>query len=148
VPVLFAMLTIGLPGWGKLLGFGLALVGIWLVARAPEGHTEDSRKGMLLALLAGLGFGSFFVLIAQVSADTLFYPLVAARTVSLGVALVMTGLGRQKLPNPIKNPVALLSGILDTGGNVFYLLATQNTRLDVAAVRVWETPTSFAEFRD
>ena len=134
VPVLFAILTIGLPGWEKLLGFGLALLGIWLVARSPGGQTEDNRKGMLLALLAGLGFGSFFVLIAQVSADTLFYPLVASRTVSLGVALVMTALGRQKLPNPIQYPVALLSGILDTGGNVFYLLATQHTRLDVAAV--------------
>lgn len=134
VPVLFAILTIGLPGWEKLLGFGLALLGIWLVARSPGGQTEDNRKGMLLALLAGLGFGSFFVLIAQVSADTLFYPLVASRTVSLGVALVMTALGQQKLPNPSQNPVALLSGILDTGGNVFYLLATQHTRLDVAAV--------------
>ena len=134
VPVLFAMLTIGLPGWQQLLGFGLALVGIWLVARAPDGNTDANRKGMLLALLAGLGFGSFFVLIAQVSLGKLFYPLVAARTVSLSVALVMTALGRQRLPNLVKNPVALLSGLLDTGGNVFYLLATQNTRLDVAAV--------------
>jgi drug/metabolite transporter (DMT)-like permease len=46
----------------------------------------------------------------------------------------MLAIGRQKLPNPVQNPVALLSGLLDTGGNVFYLLATQYTRLDVAAV--------------
>ena len=134
VPVLFAALTIGLPRLEQLAGFVLALLGIWLVARAPDGRTESNRKGMLLALLAGVGFGSFFVLVAQVSQGRVFFPLVAARLVSLGVALGMLTLGRQRLPNPLHNPVALLSGLLDTGGNVFYLLATQYTRLDVAAV--------------
>jgi drug/metabolite transporter (DMT)-like permease len=30
--------------------------------------------------------------------------------------------------------VALLSGFLDAGGNILYLFATQNTRLDIAAL--------------
>lgn len=134
VPVLFTTLTIGLPRLELMLGFALALLGIWLVARSPDGHSEANHKGMLLALLAGVGFGIFFVLVAQVSHGSLFFPLVAARLVSLSVALAMISLRRQSLPNPIKNPVALLSGLLDTVGNVFYLLATQHTRLDVAAV--------------
>jgi drug/metabolite transporter (DMT)-like permease len=134
VPVLFTALTVGLPGWEKLLGFGLALLGIYLVARSPAEGTDDSRKGILLALLAGLGFGTFFVLIAQVSPGRLFFPLVASRSASLSVALVMVLLGRQGLPDPKRNLLALFSGILDTGGNVFYLLATHYTRLDIAAV--------------
>jgi drug/metabolite transporter (DMT)-like permease len=134
VPVLFTALTVGLPGWEKLLGFGLALLGIYLVARSPAESTDNSRKGMLLALLAGLGFGTFFVVITQVSPGKLFFPLVAARSASLSLGLMGVLLGRQGLPDPRRNLVALFSGVLDTGGNVFYLLATQYTRLDIAAV--------------
>jgi len=134
VPVLFSALTIGLPRFEYLGAFALAILGIWLVSRAPDGHTPANRKGMLLALLAGIGFGCFFVLVAQVSPGKVFFPLVAARLVSLGVGLSLIALGKQRLPNPLHNPVALLSGLLDTGGNVFYLLATHYIRLDVSAV--------------
>lgn len=134
VPVSFAALTLGLPAPAQRLGFALALLGIWLVSRPPGGHTEHTRRGMWLALLAGVGFGLFFVLVAQITPGRVFYPLVVARSVSFGVALGMIRLRRQPLLKPADNPLALLSGLLDTGGNVFYLLATQYTRLDVAAV--------------
>jgi drug/metabolite transporter (DMT)-like permease len=134
VPVLFTALTLGLPAADQLAGFGLALVGIWLVARLPGGRTDATRQGMLLALLSGVCFGAYFVLVAQVSPGKVFYPLLAARLVSFTVALTMLALQRLSLPNPQQNPAALLSGVLDTGGNIFYLLAAQFTRLDVAAV--------------
>jgi drug/metabolite transporter (DMT)-like permease len=41
---------------------------------------------------------------------------------------------RQRIPALNANPVAVLSGVLDAGGNIFYMLARQYTRLDVAAV--------------
>lgn len=134
VPVFFAALTIGLPGWEKLTGFMLALIGIALVAKSPNGHNAANRQGMLLALLAGVGFGCFFVLVAQVTPGHVFFPLVVARLVSMAVAFSIVLIKRQSLPAPLHNPIALLSGLLDTGGNIFYLLATQYTRLDVAAV--------------
>ena len=50
------------------------------------------------------------------------------------IALVLLWLNRIPFPAPRANPVTLLCGMLDAGGNIFYVLARQFTRLDVAAV--------------
>lgn len=89
---------------------------------------------MVLAFLSGIGFGGFFVFIAQVDRGQVFAPVLVARIVTLCIAFVMLKLRRIPTPGLTSNPIALLAGVLDTGGNVFYLLATQFTRMDVAAV--------------
>jgi len=38
------------------------------------------------------------------------------------------------IPAVTANPIALVAGVLDAGGNVLFLFARQYTRLDVAAV--------------
>ena len=134
IPVLFAAFTEGLPKVTQLGGFILAFLGIWLVSQSPSAGQKVFREGMLLAFLSGIGFGGFFVFIAQVEAGQVFAPLVVSRTVTLCIALLMLRLKRIPLPSVRSNPVAVLAGVLDTGGNIFYLLATQYTRLDIAAV--------------
>ena len=93
-----------------------------------------SDRGFLLACLAGLGFGGFFVLIAQVERGFIFTPLILARIVQLAVALLAIRTTRLPFPSFRANPIALLAGALDVGGNIFYVLAQQFVRLDVAAV--------------
>ena len=88
----------------------------------------------MLALLAGVGFGAFFILLGQVEPGKVFTPLLIARVVALCVALLMLLIYRMSLPRLTSNPTALLAGVLDAGGNIFYLLARQFVRLDVAAV--------------
>ena len=88
----------------------------------------------MLACLAGVGFGGFFILLGQVEPGKVFTPLLIARVVALCVALLMLLIYRMSLPRLTSNPMALLAGVLDVGGNVFYLLAKQFVRLDVAAV--------------
>jgi drug/metabolite transporter (DMT)-like permease len=134
LPVLFGFFTEGLPKLTQLAGFSLAFMGIWLVSQSPSSGEKTFRQGMLLAFLSGVGFGGFFIFIAQVEKGQVFAPVLVARTVTLCIALLMLRLRRIPLPGLASNPVALLAGVLDTGGNVFYLLATQYTRLDVAAV--------------
>lgn len=134
VPVLFGAITTGLPAFNQQIGFGLGLIGIWLVTQIPSAQRISARRGLESALLAGIGFGCFFVLIAQVESGKYFSPLVIAKTISLLLALLLLGIRHQSMPAIHTNPFALVAGILDAGGNVFYLIAKEYTRLDVAAV--------------
>src|SRR5215212_2476333 len=97
LPALFGVLTEGLPGALKLVGFVLALVGIWLVA--GTGVSADAHDGRGLAVLAGCAFGLFFILIHRAGANAIFWPLVAARIGSLGLVLALA-LTRHQLLRP------------------------------------------------
>ena len=134
LPVLFSCCYIGMPGMTQILGFIVAIFGIWFVSRS-KGHLDRAKtQGLVLAVLAGVGFGAFFTLIAQVEQGLVFSPLVFAKTVALVLALGILLLRRDRVPSLSSNPIALVAGIFDAGGNVFFMLAKQYTRLDVAAV--------------
>src|SRR5205823_1180199 len=60
VPVIVGIFTQGLPGPLQLIGFVLALVGVWLLSR-PQGNSRI--EGIELAMIGGMGFGGFLVLI-------------------------------------------------------------------------------------
>ncbi len=133
LPVVFNAFTPGLPGALQMVGFAVALLGIWLISR-PEPF-GGRPAGLGLAILAGLCFGSFFITLDQVSKASMFWPLVAGRAASVAAMLVFAAVSRR--------PVALeqmpwgffgLAGILDVAGNGFFLLAIQNGRLDVGSV--------------
>ncbi len=149
LPVVFGAFTQGLPQPSQLVGFVLALGGVWLLARpagssngAPEKPaptTESSpakaQSGLALALLAGMGFGGFLILIGRTSHGAVFWPLVAARIASLTmIGIVALRSQRDWLPIRPRLPLVMLTGILDACGNMFYVFAVQTGRLDVAAV--------------
>ncbi len=133
IPVLFNALTEGLPGAVQLSGFTVALAGIWLLAR-PEG--QGGRPGGLgMAIMAGLGFGGFFIALDQVSETAVFWPLVAGRVAACAVMAAILVVRRQPLglrQFPLR--LLILAGILDVAGNLFFLLAVQGGRLDITAV--------------
>ena len=90
---------------------------------------------MGLALLAGLGFGSFFILISRASSTAIFWPLAAARLASFLFMLSLLLIRRQDLlPKLSAFPLVLLAGALDVAGNAFFVLATHSGRLAVAAI--------------
>jgi drug/metabolite transporter (DMT)-like permease len=135
LPVLFTAATEGLPRTIQLLGFGLALASIWLLSRPDR---IDSRPaGIGLGLLAGLGFGGFFIALDQVGEGAVFWPLVAGRLAACALMLALAAATRRPvIPAIVPLGLLALAGILDVAGNLFFLLAIQSGRLDVAAVLV------------
>ena len=136
LPVVVGAMKHGLPGALPLFGFALALTGVWLVSRSGSTADGDVKPaGLGLALLAGLGFGGFLVLVAQARPGAVFWPLASARAASILTALVIS-IARRSLARPGANAVwpVVLAGVMDAGGNLFFLLAAQAGRLDVAGV--------------
>jgi drug/metabolite transporter (DMT)-like permease len=132
LPALYSLLTIGLPEPSKQLGFGIAIAAILLVSYSNQGVGEMRALG--LALAAGLGFGLFFILIHQGGQASTFFPLLFARGISIPFVVALTRWRRPPLPAPPVLPILILSGLFDVGGNVFFLLASQAGRLDVATI--------------
>ncbi len=133
LPVIFEGFSKGLPHALQLVGFVAALAGIWLLSR-PE-HLSGRPKGLGLAVLAGLGFGGFFIGLDQVGQTALFWPLAAARAACVAV-MVVFALATRRRVSLRHSPLGLfvLAGVLDVAGNLFFLLAVQSGRLDVTAV--------------
>jgi drug/metabolite transporter (DMT)-like permease len=135
LPVAFTALVTGAPAPLQLVGFGLALAGIFLVSRSDAAASSPApQRAFALALLAGLGFGAFFILITEAGEGLVYTPLIIARAVEFVVALALIRIARQPMPSARGNPVALVAGLLDAGGNALYVLAGQLVRLDGAAV--------------
>lgn len=124
----------GLPGLLQLLGFALAIIGIWFVTAGDNGTQTGAQSGLVSAILAGLGFGGFLTLIAQIEGQQVFFPLIFSKCAALILAIGLIKANNQTIPGLTSSPIALLSGLLDAGGNIFYLLATHYTRLDIVAV--------------
>jgi drug/metabolite transporter (DMT)-like permease len=134
LPAVFSAVTVGLPSSSQLAGFGLAVAGIWLVARTSPQSGNTSETGLTHAGLAGCGFGGFLILIAQVDPTFVFAPLATARTAALLAAVVWIAARPAPLPSASSTSIALTAGLLDAGGTILYVLARRHTRLDVAAV--------------
>lgn len=134
LPVSYGIGIEGMPHFIRLAGFALATLGIWLVSRPSTSSRSISRRGFLLTCMAGICIGGFLIAMARIETGQVLLPLVIARLVSFGIAWLTIRTLRLSLPSPASNPLALLAGMLDAAGNLFYLLATQFTRLDIAAV--------------
>lgn len=134
IPIAFGAILLGLPGRARLLGFLLAMIGIWLVSRPGEDREDGYDRGLGHALVAGASFGSYFIFMSQVEQGMVFAPLTCAKLVSLAVVMVVLFFRGEGVPGLSSNRLALLAGVFDAGGNAFYMLARQYTRLDVAAV--------------
>jgi drug/metabolite transporter (DMT)-like permease len=134
-PVIFAAFTLGLPELTQLIGFGLGLIAVWLISGATGGSTLEWRA-LGLPFRAGLMFGLGFIFYAEATETATYIPLAFARTASIGSFLTFALLTKQEVrPQSIRVlPLLVLVGVLDACGNLFYVLAKDAGRIDVASV--------------
>ncbi|MFZ4662459.1 MAG: EamA family transporter [Caldilineaceae bacterium] len=132
IPVIIGIVTEGWPAASTLGGFVLAGVSVMLISYAPQ--RTASASGLWIALVAGCGFGGFFVLIAQTQEAAVFWPLVAARAMSVAtLSILMLVQRRAGLPTGQAILPIILAGVFDAGGNACFVLAEQAGRLDIAS---------------
>lgn len=137
LPVVVGALMAGLSPLTQMAGVGLALLSIWLVSQTDgEARLRLERLSDLrLPLLAGIGFGVYFILIHGVAQEATLWPMIASRSSGTLVLVVVLFLRREGLAIPRASwPLVTLSGGLDVGGSLFYVLAAQTGRMDIAAV--------------
>lgn len=136
LPVTMGLLTEGFSSPLQLLGFAVALAAIWFVAQEHGQRLGHIRLADLrLPFISGLCFGVYFILIHLSSRETTLWPMIVSRSVGTLTVAVFILLRRESWQaNRVAWPFIILNGILDVGGNAFYILAGQNGRLDVAAV--------------
>lgn len=136
LPVAVGALIEGLPSATKLIGFAVALAAVWMVAQEEGEKSHLTRLSDLrLPLVAGLCFGLYFILIHQGTRQSLLWPMIVSRGMGTLIVVIFMLARREswRLERSVW-PLIALNGILDVGGNAFYILAGQVGRLDVAAV--------------
>jgi drug/metabolite transporter (DMT)-like permease len=121
-------------------GIAAAIAAVVFVSAEPGAgarRTAFFPPGLPEALLAGIGFGAYFIALAQTRADAGMVPLFAARLTSV-ILLVAGGLAFGGSSNVrLARPALMLTalcGALDVTANVLYVVAAHHGLLAIVAV--------------
>ncbi|MFF1303574.1 EamA family transporter [Streptomyces sp. NPDC058307] len=144
VPVGLGLLLGERPGPVQAAGIAVAVTGVVLAGGPQLRGAPVQRRAIVLTLIAALGFGTVFALIAEASTTVtgLFLALFVQRVVSVAVggaalyasvkrgtpALPATGFPRRSLP------ALAFVGLADVAANGTYAVAAQHGPVTVAAV--------------
>lgn len=137
VPVLFAVVKGERPAVTTWAGIALGLLAVVLVSRTSDEHPHGRvpPRIVVLALFSGVGFGTYFVCLAQPPPSSGIWPLVVSRLTAAVVIFPLAARGRAlaRLSRPLLG-LALLTGTLDAVTNLLFLQATRHGYLSVAGV--------------
>lgn len=137
VPVAAGFLQGERPAAAAVVGMVVALAAIVLVSAEGEGSLRPSDlRGVTLALVAGTGFGLFFVALSYTDDSSGMWPLVGARTTSVAAvgALILLGRVDAVVERGRTRVLTAGAGALDVTANVLYLLAIREGLLSVVSV--------------
>ena len=135
LPIISGILIEGPPSGGQVLGLLLGLCAIWYLAGGGAAAPVHLRE-LGLPILAGIGFGFFFIFIDQVSETAIFWPLATARVLSITMILALIVARRQKVQTPWNRQmiIIVMAGTFDATGNILFALASRLGRLDISTV--------------
>lgn len=144
-PIVAGLLLGERPELIGLAGMALTFPAIWLISvedaptTGPESgldgdpaarSTSEARGMRRLALIAGVGFGTYFIFLSRYSEDAGLSPLIAVRLTSLvllGVLILRAG--TWSVPDRRWWPHLLVAGVLEAAANAALLAAFDGDNL-------------------
>lgn len=137
VPIVGGVLQGERPHLAAWLGIALGLVAVTLISRQPEDHPHGpiGWRPLGMAVLAGVGFGLYFLCLARTDDDSGMWPVVLSRLVAglLALPLAVAAAGFVRIPRPVL-ALALTTGFLDACANLGFLLASRHGLLSLSGV--------------
>ena len=135
LPVFFGVLIGERPDVLTWIGVGIAIPAILLLSSERGDGRGAALKSLRTGLLAGLGFGGFFILLSRTGDDTGLWPLLAARSASVPALFIVTLVqGRSLILKKGSRLATLGAGTMDMAANIFYLMAARSGMLITASV--------------
>jgi drug/metabolite transporter (DMT)-like permease len=134
IPVVVDLIGGGSLAPAAVVGVLLALIAISMIA-GERSITRISVRLLIMALAAGTGFAFFFIAIAQTGEASGFWPLVAARAVTIPMAaLLHRSLEPHARPAGLWLRWVIAAGVLDMTANLFVAAALQAGPLGIVSV--------------
>lgn len=136
VPVIFGIVNGEVPSTMTLIGIVIGIGAIVFLSyeEDPE-HKQGARRGLIYGVLAGLGFGLFFVFFDLAEAREPGWAIVGSRlggTLSIALVLLLT----RTRPSPLRESAKwlVLIAVMDVLANGLFGLATTQGTLPVVSV--------------
>jgi drug/metabolite transporter (DMT)-like permease len=134
VPVAAGVLLEGeRPGMLQWIGVIAALIGVALASIEPGGAAADARKALRYALVAAFTIGLTLVFLDDAAESDALSGVFYARAVTVPALALLVVLAKARAPVK-KLPQLGVIGLLDTGANTAFAIATTGGLLSLVAV--------------
>ncbi|MFL5907903.1 MAG: EamA family transporter [Solirubrobacterales bacterium] len=136
VPVAVGLAQGEVPGTLQLAGLVVAIAGVVVLSyeESPE-HADVARRSIVLAFLAGLGFGIFFTALDAASPDRPGWAILAVRVGGVATVAAALLVSRPRLDGVwAAAPVLVAIGAFDVLANALFAVASTKGILPVVAV--------------
>ncbi|MBI5106955.1 MAG: EamA family transporter [Solirubrobacterales bacterium] len=137
LPVVVGIATGDRPSAVQAVGLAAIVLGVVVASREShesEAHARASRASILLALLAALGFGSFFALSDPASDGSVVWTLVLVRATALPLVAGVALATRARLPERRLGLGIAGVGLIDLTATALIALAQREGALSTVSV--------------
>jgi drug/metabolite transporter (DMT)-like permease len=119
------------------VGLAVTFLGVVLASREQHDDAEQAAAGKLsvvLALVAAVGFGSYFAMSDVAADDSVLWLLVLARSIPVPALALFAWARRMPAPKGRTASTLVLAGTLDCGATALYAVANTKGALSIVSV--------------
>lgn len=136
VPVIVGLLEGDRPHLWQVIGMVVAIIGVILASRPPSNEPRESSSALpvVLALVAGVGFGAALVALRSGTESNGLYTLWVARFVIVALLFVLAWRNRPAAVTRADIGMVALLAVADVGANATYAVASTSGDLALTSV--------------